>query len=380
MNFSAQGIRLMRKGLGALCVLDAALRLSQVSFMYSDLGALPRDVVYRYFDQPYALSLGMLSGQPIFGALLLAAIMVLGGLNFLGRDQRRGRILLWLLVLSIQMRNPAVLDAFDELIRLLLFWDIFLPQDPEPETTCTTWPALGLQCQLTFTLLFLALAQGTGETWSLAASWGQQPLAMKLPWLGLVVAALLGSGVLALWIPRARAVLIWPALLGAAVWTVALDPLMGLALLVGLLVALKPPASHQRLPREQRKQAVAVAVLVLLSLSWNLLPRPQAVWPLRVMGEALGLAQNWERTYPLASNERHSITLKSGVTDWPLPQDRRSQLLVQTVSEQRELADPLARAFMRARGLEGTVEVWQQTNGGEPILIHSIHYQAWRRP
>src|SRR5215210_4692651 len=44
-----------------------------------------------------------------------------------GYRTRPMTILVWVLVLSIQNRNPLVLSGGDSLLRLLLFWAMFLP-------------------------------------------------------------------------------------------------------------------------------------------------------------------------------------------------------------------------------------------------------------
>lgn len=363
MNFSGRGLSLMKRGLGVVCLLDAMVRLSQVRFMYSDLGALPRDAAYRFFDQPYAISLGMISGQPLFAAAILAAITVLGLLKLMGKESQRGRVLLWALVLSIQMRNPAVLDAGDDLLRLLLFWDMFLPNELEPGRPFTSWPAVGLQAQLSFALAFVGLGQWTTHSR-----------------LGQALAVAFGLGLLALWIPRTRKILIWPAIAGALLWAFLWEPVFGLSLFSGLLIAIGVPSDRTILDRSERRLALAVCVALLVSLGWSVLPRPRSIWPLRVIGESIGLSQDWHRTYPPAHGLQHSLTLKTGQTSWTLPTDRHSRLFTEALLKQPGLAEPLARAFMRSRALEGAVEVWLSTGNEPEVLIHSTTYRTWRHP
>lgn len=76
---------------------------------------------------PYTFSLNTLSGAPEFQALLFG-LAALGALSMLvGYHTRLATFAVWLLVLSIQLRNPLVLTGGDTLLHLLLFWSIFLP-------------------------------------------------------------------------------------------------------------------------------------------------------------------------------------------------------------------------------------------------------------
>ena len=59
----SQGLSLFRKGLGALCLVDALIRLGSASFLLSDLGVMPRAVYYTLFDISWNWSVYLLSGR-----------------------------------------------------------------------------------------------------------------------------------------------------------------------------------------------------------------------------------------------------------------------------------------------------------------------------
>lgn len=109
----------------ALLVLsDLARRAKDLVAHYSDQGVLPRSELDL---GPYSFSLNTLSGAPEFQALLFG-LAALGALSMLvGYRTRLATFVVWLLVLSIQLRNPLVLTGGDQLLHLLLFWGIFLP-------------------------------------------------------------------------------------------------------------------------------------------------------------------------------------------------------------------------------------------------------------
>lgn len=116
----------------------AALRVVLATLVLADLSRRARDLVAHYSDEgvlprsgldlsPYSFSLNTLSGAPAFQGVLFS-LAALGALSMLvGYRTRLATFVVWLLVLSIQLRNPLVLTGGDTLLHLLLFWSIFLP-------------------------------------------------------------------------------------------------------------------------------------------------------------------------------------------------------------------------------------------------------------
>lgn len=124
--FSAdlRSLATLRIVLALLVLVDLARRATDLVAHYSDEGVLPRS---NLDPNPYSFSLNTLSGTPEFQALLFA-LAALGALSMLvGYRTRLATFTVWLLVLSIQVRNPLVLTGGDTLLHLLLFWSIFLP-------------------------------------------------------------------------------------------------------------------------------------------------------------------------------------------------------------------------------------------------------------
>lgn len=114
----------LRIVLGLLVLVDLSRRATDLVAHYSDEGVLPRS---NLDPSPYSFSLNTLSGTPEFQALLFA-LAALGALSMLvGYRTRLATFAVWLLILSIQLRNPLVLTGGDTLLHLLLFWSIFLP-------------------------------------------------------------------------------------------------------------------------------------------------------------------------------------------------------------------------------------------------------------
>src|SRR5215213_10452564 len=103
------------------------MRATDLTAHYTDEGVLPRTALLEEVLSPWAFSLNLMNGEPFFQVLLfgVAALAALGLL--IGYRTSLMTVVVWVLLLSIQWRNPLVTGADGPLLRLLLFWAIFLP-------------------------------------------------------------------------------------------------------------------------------------------------------------------------------------------------------------------------------------------------------------
>jgi hypothetical protein len=113
--------------LAVLVLADLANRATDLSAHYADKGVLPRTVLLEEVLSPWAFSLNLMNGEPWFQVLLLGAAAVAALGMLVGYRTRTMTIIVWLLLLSVQWRNPLVTGADGPLLRLLLFWAMFLP-------------------------------------------------------------------------------------------------------------------------------------------------------------------------------------------------------------------------------------------------------------
>ena len=114
-----------RIGLATLLLADLARRSRHLTAFYTDYGVLPRRayaVDYSTTPLPHTLS-----GEPWAVALLFAATGAVALALLVGYRTRAVTLVSWLLLLSLHARNPMVLNAGDSLLRMLLFWSVFLP-------------------------------------------------------------------------------------------------------------------------------------------------------------------------------------------------------------------------------------------------------------
>ncbi len=113
--------------LGALMLLDLGMRFPFVELFLSDAGALTRADHLRLFNRPWSLSVYMMVGDPaqvrmLFGLHAAAALGLV-----LGYRTRLMAVVCWAMLVSLQHRNPLVLNGGDTLFAVLAFWAVFLP-------------------------------------------------------------------------------------------------------------------------------------------------------------------------------------------------------------------------------------------------------------
>lgn len=121
--------------IGAACVilLDLWYRGQEITAYFTDAGVLPRAARVNplLFSEDFGFrhqwSLHMLSGEYWAQlALMLLAAMFAGWL-LVGYRTRLAAVSSWILLMSLDGRNPALLNSGDVLLRCMLLWSLFLP-------------------------------------------------------------------------------------------------------------------------------------------------------------------------------------------------------------------------------------------------------------
>lgn len=122
-----------RIGVALLLLIDLAGRTKDLQAFYTDAGVLPRVVridMLGYGDPmgfQHQWSLHMLSGEWWPQALLIGVAAWFAIWLLLGYRTQLAAVASWILLSSLDNRNPLILDAGDMILRCMLFWSIFLP-------------------------------------------------------------------------------------------------------------------------------------------------------------------------------------------------------------------------------------------------------------
>jgi vitamin K-dependent gamma-carboxylase-like protein len=117
----------LRISLGLILVLDTLLRWRDLTAHYTDAGVLPRTELLELAADPWWISLHLAGGGWPFQSFLFFLGALAGLALAFGYQTRAATVLSWILLVSLQSRNPMVLNSGDVLLRVTLFWCIFLP-------------------------------------------------------------------------------------------------------------------------------------------------------------------------------------------------------------------------------------------------------------
>ncbi len=123
-GLDVRSLALFRIALGVVLLFDVVLRYQDVHAHYTDEGVLPRNVLPLYNQ---LMSVHMLDGSLAFQVVLFYLHGFAALALILGWKTRYVLPLAWFLTLSVHGRNSMVLQGGDVLLRLVLFWSMFLP-------------------------------------------------------------------------------------------------------------------------------------------------------------------------------------------------------------------------------------------------------------
>ena len=123
-----RGLAVFRMGLAALLLADLFYRCLDFRAHYTEAGILPRELHRELFSAAApAWSIHLLSDATIFQAGLFALAFAAAVVLLVGYRPRAAALLSWVLLVSVQNRQPLIVHGGDMILRLLLFWSILLP-------------------------------------------------------------------------------------------------------------------------------------------------------------------------------------------------------------------------------------------------------------
>ena len=118
----------LRIVLAVLVLADLANRATDLTAHYTDEGIMPRTVLLEEgVINRWAFSLNLMNGGFFFQALLFGVATLAALALIVGYRTRLMTIVVWVVLLSIQWRNPLLSGAGEPFLRVLLFWGMFLP-------------------------------------------------------------------------------------------------------------------------------------------------------------------------------------------------------------------------------------------------------------
>lgn len=125
-SLDLRSLAVMRIGLAGVVLTDLAIRFSDFDAMYSSSGFAPVELVQES-QRSSTWSLYWLSASDAWQMSLFAVAAIAAVAMLVGYRTRLAVIASWILLTSLQVRMPLVLNAGDTLLRVALFWSMFLP-------------------------------------------------------------------------------------------------------------------------------------------------------------------------------------------------------------------------------------------------------------
>jgi hypothetical protein len=131
-----RSLAMFRIFLALTILIDVLLRYPDAGAFYSDAGVYDRETNYRFIEEFggkgwewCSWSWNWISGsvgwqQALFLVEAVAALFLL-----IGFASRFSVFVIWMLVVSQHLRGPLVITSGDMLLKLMLFWSLFLPLD-----------------------------------------------------------------------------------------------------------------------------------------------------------------------------------------------------------------------------------------------------------
>lgn len=127
IGLDLRSLGVFRIAMGLLVVSDVYHRALHLEAHYTDAGFMPRDKLLGGWSNPLFYSFHNWGGDVTSQALLFLLSGAFGLLLLVGFKTRLASIMCFLLVASVQGRNYLILQGGDDLLRVMLFWAMFLP-------------------------------------------------------------------------------------------------------------------------------------------------------------------------------------------------------------------------------------------------------------
>ena len=122
-----RSIAFMRIGVGIVLFLDTIIRATSLKAHYTDLGVLPRTDLLSLFNNNWLISIHHMSGSLIFETIIFIVMLLVSISLIVGYKTTIATVLAWILTISVQNRNPLIIQGGDVIFRVILFWAMFLP-------------------------------------------------------------------------------------------------------------------------------------------------------------------------------------------------------------------------------------------------------------
>ncbi len=172
-----RSLALLRVGIALTILCDLLQRSRNLFAHYTDGGVLPRSDLFAHWNMHWTVSLHLASGELWFQIFLFAVAGIFALMLLFGYRTRFAIVVCWFLLISLQNRNPLVLQGGDIVFRTTVFFMMFLPLErvwsldrlfnrvPRPSSkTIADFGTLGYIAQACVLYIFTGILK-TGPAW-----------------------------------------------------------------------------------------------------------------------------------------------------------------------------------------------------------------------
>ena len=127
LHFDTRAFSLMRILIAFILIVDLMVRLTDLEAFYADTGVLPLPLLFEKLWNPYYISVHTCSGLWQVQLMLFLVSFFCAFMLLIGYRTTLFTFLNWFLLLSLHNRNGLILQGGDDLLRMVLFWSMFIP-------------------------------------------------------------------------------------------------------------------------------------------------------------------------------------------------------------------------------------------------------------
>ena len=127
LTFDIRALSLMRVCVAVVILLDLGVRLCDLEIFYANTGAMPLPMMYEHAWNDYFISFHAISGLWQVQLMLFIISIFFACMLLIGYRTQLFTVLSWVMMLSLHNRNSLILQGGDDLLRMVLFWCIFIP-------------------------------------------------------------------------------------------------------------------------------------------------------------------------------------------------------------------------------------------------------------
>ncbi len=125
--FDLRSLAASRICLAFLFIVDIVIRLTDLSAHYTDAGVLPTSELYIHHWHPLYFSFHNIHSGSWFQIIVFSIGIIIGLGLLAGYKTSLASFLCWVFLISLHNRNFYILQGGDDLLRMAMFWGIFLP-------------------------------------------------------------------------------------------------------------------------------------------------------------------------------------------------------------------------------------------------------------